>query len=142
LSLRAWHTNDSQAALSIGRQPLGVGAEWHRPAMTNRLLLRGIELRYVLTTHLALHGPMTLPDLIEDLEYLGFGFDGRASKAVSDALRWEVKRDRVRRLRRGRYGPGEIPRSTEQHIQKRVYALRMAASKARGDDAFWDSLGA
>jgi hypothetical protein len=110
--------------------------------MTNRLLLRGIELRYVLTTHLALHGPMTLPDLIEDLEYQCFGFESRASKAISDALRWEVRRDRVRRLRRGLYGPGEMPRSTEQHIQKRVHALREAASKARGDDAFWTALGA
>jgi len=112
------------------------------PLLLNPLLLRGIELRYVVTTHLALHGPMTLPDLIEDLHYLGFRIAGRASKAVSDALRWEVKRDRVRRLRRGLYGPGEMPRSTEQHIHKRVHALRVAASKARGDDAFWDALGA
>ena len=110
--------------------------------MTNQLLLRGIELRYVLTTHLALHGSMTVPNLIEDLDYQGFGFDGRASKAVSDALRWEVRRGRVRRLRRGLYGPGAMPRSTEQHIQKRVEALRATASKARGDDAFWDALGA
>ena len=110
--------------------------------MTNRLLLRGIELRYMLTTHLALHGSMTIPNLVEDLEYLGFGFDGRASKSVSDALRWEVRRGRVRRLRRGLYGPGAMPRSTEHHIQKRVEALRAAARETRGDDAFWDALGA
>ena len=110
--------------------------------MSTSRLLRGIELRYVLTMNLALHGPATIPTLVETLEHQGFGLAGRASKAVSDALRWEVRRDRVRRLRRGLYGPGEMPRSTEQHIQKRVEALRAAAIKARGDDAFWESLGA
>jgi hypothetical protein len=110
--------------------------------MTQPVILRGIELRYVLTRHLQLSGPMTVAALVEDLEDCGFGFVGRPSKAVSDALRWEVERDRVRRLRRGRYGPGAMPRSTEHHIRKRVQALRAAASKARGDDAFWDALGA
>jgi hypothetical protein len=110
--------------------------------MTNPVILRGIELRYVLTRHLLLHGPMTVAALIDDLEGSGFGFAGRASKAVSDALRWEVGRDRVRRLRRGHYGPGPMPRSTEQHILECVQALHVAASKASSDDSFWDALGA
>jgi hypothetical protein len=110
--------------------------------MTNPVILRGIDLRYVLTSHLLLHGPMTVAALIDDLEGYGFGFAGRASKAVSDALRWEIRRDRVRRLRRGHYGPGAMPRSTEQHIRKRVQPLHLAASKACSDDAFWDALGA
>ena len=108
--------------------------------MTNPRILRGIELRYVLTVNLALHGPATIPTLVETLEYQGFGFAGRASKAVSDALRWEVRRDRVRRLRRGLYGPGEMPRSTEHHINKRVMALREEAAAGRDDDRFWDAL--
>ncbi len=108
--------------------------------MTNPRILRGIELRYVLTVNLALHGPATIPTLVETMEYQGFGFAGRASKAVSDALRWEVRRDRVRRLRRGLYGPGEMPRSTEQHINKRVMALREEAAARRRDDSFWDAL--
>jgi hypothetical protein len=110
--------------------------------MTNPVILRGIELRYVLTRQLLLQGPMTVAALIDDLEAYGFGFASRPSKAVSDALRWEVARDRVRRLRRGLYGPGSMPRSTEHHIIKRVQVLRRAASQALGDDAFWDALGA
>jgi hypothetical protein len=112
--------------------------------MATPLVLRGIELRYVLTTNLALHGPATIPDMIEMLQYQRFYVPGRASKAVSDALRWERRHGRVRRLRRGVYGPGKMPRSTEYHIHQRVLALReqAAALNKRDDDAFWDSLPA
>nr|WP_234781395.1 hypothetical protein [Mycobacterium tuberculosis] len=58
----------------------------------------------------------------------GFGVRGRASKVVSEALRWEIGRDRVYRLGRGRYGPGYIPRSTEYRIHQRVLALRASAN--------------
>ena len=102
--------------------------------MTNPRILRGIELRYVLTINLALHGQATIPSLIETLEYQGFGFAARASKAVSDALRWEIRCGRARRLRRGLYAPGSMPRSTEQHIHNRVMALRAEAAAGRHDE--------
>lgn len=89
--------------------------------------LQGIELRYVLTTHLAHNGPATVAEMIDALAGQGFRPRGRASKAISDALRWEIGRDRVRRLGRGRYGPRHTPRSTEYRIHQRVLALRAAA---------------
>ncbi len=110
--------------------------------MTDALLVRGIELRYLLTMILARAAhPSTVADLIETLEYQGFRPVGRASKAVSDALRWEIGHGRVRRLARGRYGPGAMPRSTEQHIHHRVLELRRRAETLTGaaDDAFWDA---
>jgi hypothetical protein len=91
------------------------------------MTLKGIELRYVLAMHLALHGPATVPELIDALSWHGFRVRGRPSKAVSDALRWEVERGRVYRLARGRYGPGYTPRGTEHRIHRRVLALREAA---------------
>ncbi len=112
--------------------------------MPNRKALRGIELRYVLTTNLAVHGRATVPEMIELLEYQRFTIAGYAPKVVSDALRWELRRGRVRRIRRGLYGPGVMPRSTEQYIHRRVLALRAEADIIAGcnDDAFWDSLPA
>jgi hypothetical protein len=89
--------------------------------------LRGIELRYVLTLHLLQHGPATVTELIDLLGRHGFCVGGRPSKAVSDALRWEIGRGRVRRLRRGLYGPAYIPHATEYRIINRVLALREAA---------------
>jgi hypothetical protein len=71
----------------------------------NQPLLRGIELRYVLTMHLAVHGPATVAELIDVIGYHGFRVQGRSSQAVSDALRWEIDHGRVHRLGRGRYGP-------------------------------------
>jgi hypothetical protein len=68
----------------------------------NRLCRRGIELRYALTLHLAQQGPATIAELIDALTYHGFSVGGRPSKAVSDALRWEIGRGRVNRLARGR----------------------------------------
>nr|WP_082958977.1 hypothetical protein [Mycobacterium sp. E3198] len=89
--------------------------------------LKGIELRYVLTMHLAHNGRATIADMMDALQKQGFCVSGRPSKAISDALRWAVGRDRARRLGRALYGPGCIPRSTEHRIHQRVLALRAAA---------------
>ncbi|WP_081290586.1 hypothetical protein [Mycobacterium asiaticum] len=104
------------------------------------LRLRGTELRYVLTWHMALHGPATINDLIETLDYHGFCVKGRVSKAISDALRWEVARGRVCHIGRGRYGPGYMPRGTEYRIRDRVLALRAAARALNRTDlkGSWD----
>jgi hypothetical protein len=82
----------------------------NRPTVTH---LRGIELRYVLTWHLALHGRASIADLVEALAFHGFDVDDPAGKSISDALRWERCRGRVRHLGWGVYGPGCLPRGTE-----------------------------
>lgn len=73
--------------------------------MTDSLEVRGSDLRYLLTAYLFDHGPSTIAELIDALTYHGFHTAGGTSKAVSDALRWEIGRGRVLRLRRGRYCP-------------------------------------
>ncbi len=85
-----------------------------------RRWLRAIELRYVLTWYLRELGPLTVTQLAQLLDDGGFTLPGRPSKAISDALRWEVGRRRVVRLGRGRYGPGRIPRGTAYRIDRRV----------------------
>ena len=99
------------------------------------------ELRYLLTINLSIHGSATVFEMIDLLEYQGFVIPGRASKTVTDALRWEMRRGRVRRIRRGVYGPGQMPRSTEHYIHKRAIALREEADRRIGRDetTFWDS---
>jgi hypothetical protein len=112
--------------------------------MNQKFRLRTIELRYALTLYLFQHGPTTVTDLIDALDYQGFEVPGRPSKSVSDALRTDMAHGRVRRLKRGLYGPGSMPRATEYRIHKRVLALRAEAAllSGRDDDAFWDSLPA
>jgi len=104
--------------------------------------LRGIELRYMLTVALANGGAMTVADLAYELDRLGFSVSGRPSKAISDALRWEVNRGRVSRFEHGSYGPGYIPRSTEYRIRQRVAELkrRPRATDDSDDDEWWASL--
>jgi hypothetical protein len=114
--------------LPLSDNGLDVGPACDGPLMKERLQLRGIELRYVLTMHLCLHGPAGIAELVDALAWHGFAVAGRASKSISDALRWEMGYGRVRRLGRGRYGPGYIPRGTEHRIHKRVMALRHMAS--------------
>jgi hypothetical protein len=91
------------------------------------LVLRGTVLRYVLIYLLRLRGPRTIPDLVAGLQQWGFAVEGRPSKTVSDALRWERRRGRVERRGRGRYIAGDIARSTEHRIIRRVEALREQA---------------
>jgi hypothetical protein len=92
--------------------------------MNNSRRLHGIELRYMLTMHLFDHGAATVTNLVQTLAAQGFDVGGRASKSVSDALRWEIRRGRVHRLGRGRYGPASMPRGTQHRIHERVLALR------------------
>jgi hypothetical protein len=93
--------------------------------------LRGTDLRYVLTFHLANQGPATVSGLVKALRHHGFRVRGRPSKAISDALRWEMEHGRVHRLGRGRYGPAYIPRSTDHRIHQRVLTLRSAVVAER-----------
>ena len=95
-------------------------------------LLRGTELRYVLTRILQLKGPLTVAELVAELHHWGFTVAGRPSKTISDALRWEMGYDRVRRRGRGRYQQGCAPRSTEYRIIARVLALRDEVLSLRG----------
>jgi hypothetical protein len=89
--------------------------------------LRGIELRYILAMHLARHGRSTIRELVDALPFHGFAADEPANKSVSDALRWERRRGRIRRLGRGVYGPGHMARGTEHRIRRRELALRALA---------------
>lgn len=93
--------------------------------------LCGIELRYVLTMHLARHGRSTIGELVDALACHGFTAGSPANKSVSDALRWECRRGRVRHIGRGVYGPGELPRGTEHRIRQRELALRTAAIRSK-----------
>ena len=91
--------------------------------------LSGLDLRYALTTALLRAGvPLTVPDLVRALERDGFTCWGRASKEVSDALRWEVGRGRVVRVRRGVYVAGHMPKQTRSRIVRRVADLRVMAN--------------
>ena len=87
-------------------------------------LLSGMALRYALVVTLLDHRrPMDVAELVEQLRRDGYDVWGRPSKTVSDALRWEVRRGRVRRLGRGVYGPGTMARSTEWYIRQRAASM-------------------
>lgn len=87
--------------------------------------LHGRDLRYVLTHYIS-RGYRTVAELVNQLAEDGFTVWGRASKVVSDALRWEVRNGRVRRIRRGHYGIATIPRTTFYRIRTRSRSLFFA----------------
>ena len=88
--------------------------------------IAGLHLRYLLTLHLSEAGESSIDDLIAAVEWAGFVLAGRPSKTVSDALRWEVRRGRVVRRGRGRYGPGTMPRQTRSWMRHRLQSLPAA----------------
>ena len=104
-------------------------------------MLPGIELRYVLSLHLSVHGPATVTELLDTLAFHGFSVASPAPKSVSDALRWERRRGRVRCLARGLYGPGQVPRGTEHRIHRRLLALRAEANRIEGGHPDMSSCG-
>ena len=87
--------------------------------------LRGLPLRYLLTTILREAGrDVAVSELVAMCESQGVVFRGRASKIVSDALRWEIGWGRVARVRRGVYRSQRMPRSTGYWIARRVRCIR------------------
>lgn len=84
--------------------------------------LYGRELRWFLTVKLVEVGePMRVRDLVTALGEAGFTVAGRASKVISDCLRWESSRRRVIRLGRGIYQAStRIPRTTLRRLRMRV----------------------
>lgn len=67
---------------------------------------------------------MTVPEIVAGVEAVGLSIPGRASKVISDALRWKVRQGRIVRLERSRYQTGSMPRSTEWWIRKQVAAYQ------------------
>jgi len=84
----------------------------------------GRELRYLLTWRLwRAARPMSVAELTLWCDQIGVILPGRASKVISDALRWEVIWGRVTRLRRGVYCFTRTPRSTWVWIRRRAEAV-------------------
>lgn len=79
--------------------------------------LRGRALRFLLVHELMQREEMTVSEMVTTLvRRCGFDLGGRASKIISDALRWETRRGRVIRLGRGRYRFSQTARSTARRI--------------------------
>ena len=79
--------------------------------------LRGRALRFVLVNELLAHSSMTVADMVACLHGYGYDLGGRASKVISDALRWELRRGRVRKTSRGVYRYHQAPVSTTRRIR-------------------------
>ena len=87
-------------------------------------LLWGRRLRWVLLILLVdSRGSMTVAELVEAVTRAGCSIHGRPSKAVSDALRWEVRRGRVLRVARSTYAIDRLPRSTAWWVRQQVREL-------------------
>jgi hypothetical protein len=97
--------------------------------------LAALDLRYVLVVQLVEAGrTVNLRDLVTGVVAAGFVIDGRASKTISDALRWEVRRGRVVRRGRGLYAAGRVPRQTLWRMRRRVAWLRTQVVAPRRDN--------
>ena len=88
-------------------------------------LIRGLDLRSLLVLILLRKGrPMVVADLVSAVTASGFALAGRPGKAVSDALRWEMGRGRVRRAGRATYCPGYVAKVTRHRMRSRVAQTR------------------
>ena len=119
LSARVCATSVLQQPLSVARVKLRLMA----PSP-----LRTIELRYVLLLALRREGTMTVPELVAEIQRQHLVINGRPSKAISDALRTDVKLGRLRHQPRGPYHFVDIPRGTQWRMDNRVAQIRAAAA--------------
>jgi hypothetical protein len=68
--------------------------------------------------------PLTISEIVARVRCDGFELPDNANKAVSDALRWELRRKRVDRVRRGLYAAGRVPRSSEFRMRRTITEAR------------------
>lgn len=84
----------------------------------------GLRLRELLVLILLREAaPMTIAALAAAVEARGFRIEGRAGKVVSDQLRYELARGRVRRLGRGLYVVDTVTRQARWRMERRIAAL-------------------
>jgi hypothetical protein len=69
-------------------------------------------------------GTVTVTELVRGVTAAGFVLAGRPGKVVSDTLRGPVARGWVRRVGRGRYAPGYLPKSSRSRHRARVREAR------------------
>lgn len=80
----------------------------------------GRAIRYLVLAELIRSGQaMNVAELVDKLRGQEVLLPSRPSKAVSDALRWEVRKGRIVKIRRGIYQIGYVPRSTRYWILNR-----------------------
>jgi hypothetical protein len=94
--------------------------------------VRGLALRYYLyTLLLEAPGPVSVQQLLRLLAREHLIIRGRPSKVISDALRWEIGKGRVRRVSHATYvASRSIPRGTAHRIRCSVAAWREEAAAA------------
>jgi hypothetical protein len=107
------------------RWPCGSWDENDRHFYGSSRAVRGLPLRYLLLDALrSAGGGLGVGELISLLERQGVDLGEKPSKIVSDALRWEVRRGRVTRPRRGVYAFAAAPPSTMHRVRRRAAATR------------------
>ena len=93
--------------------------------------IRGLRLRELLVLILVEQaGPMTVAQLVAAVDARNFSIEGRPGKVVSDQLRYELARSRVRRVGRGLYVAGTVTRQARWRMQRRISTLRRAQLRA------------
>ena len=81
------------------------------------LLVLLVLLVLILMSHAA---PMSVAALVTAVHGRGFRIQGRPGKVVSDQLRYELARGRVRRVARGVYVAGTVTRQARWRMQRRI----------------------
>jgi hypothetical protein len=97
----------------------------HDLSLASATPLSGRGLRFVVVNELMQHPELSVAQLVQTLSDRGYVIAGRASKVISDSLRWEIRRGRVVRLGRGRYRYRRAPATTARRI--RIFAERCDA---------------
>jgi len=88
---------------------------------TQLQVLRGRRLRYAAAVLLhEARQTVSLDELAVRLADGGYGTVGDSRKAISDALRWELRRGRAIRVRRGHYRSRGLARSTLSWMRAQV----------------------
>ena len=63
---------------------------------------------------------MTVAEIVEALGRVGVDVPGRGSRTISDALRWEIRKGRVRRTAPATYVFGRMPASTGRWMRSEL----------------------
>ncbi len=111
------------------------GLTW--PTAVHPLTVGSYELRYLAVAELVTAArPLTAIELAERIERRGVTIHGSMpNKAVADALRWEIRKGRVKKPARGIFTVGTMPKSTKSWICGRARNHYRIAAEQAADSA-------
>jgi hypothetical protein len=117
---------------------LDVNAMWQQSTSTTVVLGRHLLRHAVCLVLVDACGPLSVAEIVEHLRRRGYATLRTPSRAVSDALRTEVRSGRAERVERGVYRALRVDRPHLRHVRRCLAEVRRHPTRRWATGTPWE----